>query len=262
MSHQQNQPGCLRGRKYPGRINECIHTVPPVYPPIPLSPWQLRHRSPLSAPHRELICRNVCAALCDHSLNTPIILSASASRYHPAVEMTPEGLTVQFSRNGWQLSRQRRREQPASCWLLFISAASPHPPAPTRPLGEGCCWSASRRSALQTAAVPPPIIAAATGPLGRDAATCLCDPVSNPHAHINPSSLHPPPYTYQTNYSSIDASTSSSSSSWSSSSSMHTAEELLIYIFGHDTFQLVVVSPSVCHWYTTLPPKPPPHLFF
>lgn len=69
---------------------------------------------PFSA-HRELICRNVCAALCDHSVNTPIILSASASRYHPAVEMTPEGLTVQFSRNGWQLSRQRRREQPASC---------------------------------------------------------------------------------------------------------------------------------------------------
>lgn len=79
---------------------------------------------PLSA-HRELICRNVRAALCDHSVNTPIILSASASRYHPAVEMTPEGLTVQFSRNGWQLSRQRRREQPASCWLVFIPAAPP-----------------------------------------------------------------------------------------------------------------------------------------
>lgn len=36
---------------------------------------------------------------------------------------------------------------------------------------------------------------------------------------------------------------------------MHTAEELLIYIFGHDTFQLVVVSPSVCHWYATHHPS-------
>lgn len=207
---------------------------------------------PFSA-HRELICRNVCAALCDHSVNTPIILSASASRYHPAVEMTPEGLTVQFSRNGWQLSRQRRREQPASCWLLFIPAA---PPPRQQRDAAGAPPAAQN---LQTAAVPPPIIAAAAGPLGRDAATCLCDPVSNPHAHITPPRrrvlikqiippstpppLSPPPFP---------------------SCSMHKAEELLIYIFGHDASQLVVVSPSVCHWYNprTPPPPPPPPLFF
>lgn len=63
---------------------------------------------------RELICRNVPAALGDHSVNTPIILSASASPYHPVVEMTPEGLTVQFTLNGWQLSRQR------PCASLFL----------------------------------------------------------------------------------------------------------------------------------------------
>lgn len=64
--------------------------------------------------HRELICRNVPAALCDHLVNTPIILSASASPYHPVVEMTPEGLTVQFTLNGWQLSRQH------PCASLFL----------------------------------------------------------------------------------------------------------------------------------------------
>lgn len=36
----------------------------------------------------ELICRNIPAAQCDHLVNTPIILSASASPSHPAVEMT------------------------------------------------------------------------------------------------------------------------------------------------------------------------------
>lgn len=34
-------------------------------------------------------------------------------------------------------------------------------------------------------------------------------------------------------------------------------EELLIYILGHDACQLVVVTPSSCHWYT-----PPPPLLF
>jgi len=40
---------------------------------------------------RELICRNIPAAHCDHPVNTPIILSASASPSHPAEEMTPRG---------------------------------------------------------------------------------------------------------------------------------------------------------------------------
>lgn len=71
--------------------------------------------SPALRPSGANLPERLARALCDHSVNTPIILSASASRYHPAVEMTPEGLTVQFSRNGWQLSRQRRCAQPASC---------------------------------------------------------------------------------------------------------------------------------------------------
>lgn len=105
---------------------------------------------------------------------------------------------------------------------------------------ERCCQSASRRSPLQTPAAPPLLIIT-VGPLGRDAATCLCDPVSNPHTHTHvllprvlikqiilhchPSSCHLPV--------------------------LHNVmEKLLIYIFGHDASQLVVVSPSACHWYT------------
>lgn len=34
-------------------------------------------------------------------------------------------------------------------------------------------------------------------------------------------------------------------------------EELLIYIFGHDACQLVVVTPSSCHWYTPPPSYSP-----
>lgn len=164
--------------------------------------------------HRELICRNVPAALGDHLVNTPIILSASASPYHPVVEMTPEGLTVQFTLNGWQLSRQRPC---ASLFLLtFIFPCQERDAAGAR-------------------------LIITAGPLGRDAATCLCDPVSSPYAHI----LSPPPRTYQTNYSSIAA---PSSSLLPSAPMLHNiAEELLIYIFGHDASQLVVVSPSACH---------------
>lgn len=70
---------------------------------------------------RELICRNSPAAHCDHLVNTPIILSASASPSHPAVEMTPRGW--QFNLPITDGSYHGRASAPAlSCWLLFLPA--------------------------------------------------------------------------------------------------------------------------------------------
>lgn len=69
--------------------------------------------------HRELICRNIPAAHCDHLVNTPIILSASAS--HPAMEMTPWGwqFNLPVTDGGYHGST---RAPAFSCWLLFLLA--------------------------------------------------------------------------------------------------------------------------------------------
>lgn len=75
----------LRVNQYPlkAHLNSFLCFPLPVYPPILLSLWQPIIVPPLC---RELICRNSRTAYCDHLVNTPIILSASAP--HPTVEMT------------------------------------------------------------------------------------------------------------------------------------------------------------------------------
>lgn len=71
--------------------------------------------------HRELICRNIPAAHCDHLVNTPIILSASASASHPAMEMTQRGwqFNLPVTDGGYHGST---RAPALSCWLLFLPA--------------------------------------------------------------------------------------------------------------------------------------------
>lgn len=86
-------------------------------------------------PHRrrELICQNIHGAHCDHLVNTPIILSASASPSHPAVEMTPRGwqFNLPITDGGYHGGTVR---QPFPVDFYF------YPPR------ERCCWSASRHS--------------------------------------------------------------------------------------------------------------------
>lgn len=76
---------------------------------------------PAIVPHllRELICRNIPTAHCDHLVNTTIILSASLS--HPAMEMTQRGwqFNLLVTDDGYHGSTHA----PAlSCWLLFLPA--------------------------------------------------------------------------------------------------------------------------------------------
>lgn len=163
-------------------------------------------------------------------MNTPIILSASASPYHPAMEMTPRGW--QFNLPVTDGSYHDSTRTPAlSCWLLFLlrDAAGARPAV--HPSRLQWCLLSSSLLVLWGEMLPLVYVT-----------------LSVPPAHTRSS----PPSTYQANYSSIATPSSSHLPV------LHNiVEELLIYIFGHDASQLVVVSPSACHWYT-----PPPPLFF
>lgn len=71
----------------------------------------------------ELICQNIPVAHCDRLVNTPIILSASCLSLSSSRGNDTEGLTVQFTRNGWQLSQRRPRASPFLLTFIFTRQA-------------------------------------------------------------------------------------------------------------------------------------------
>lgn len=136
-----------------------------------------------------------------------------------------EGLTVQFSHNGWQLSpwRPGAGSFPVDLYIYQERDAS------------GACSPPSRihwgRLLL--------LLISIAGPLGRDAAACWCDPTcSSPLCAYQANYSPPPPPPLLI-------------------SAFFRVQELLIYIFGHDASQLAVVSPSACHWYDSPPSSLP-----
>lgn len=114
--------------------------------------------------HWELICQNIPAAHCDHSVITPIILPASASPYHPATEMTLRGW--QFNLLVTDGSYHDSTRAPAlCCWFLFLLVKR----------------GMLLEHVLLIALLVPPLLIIPAGPLGRDTGTCLCDPVNAPY---------------------------------------------------------------------------------
>lgn len=134
---------------------------------------------------RELICRNIPAAHCDHLVNTPIILSASASPSHPAEEMTPRG---------WQFNlpvtdgsyRGGRGPFLLTFFFVFFSPA------------KRCCLSASRRSPLST-----PAGASSPHHHRRSSGEGRCHSFMWPCQYPATFTRSAPPCIYQTNDSSI-----------------------------------------------------------
>ena len=119
--------------------------------------------------------------------------------------------------------------------------------------GERCCRSASRRSPLQTPAAPPLLITTA-GPLGRDAATCLCDLISAPPPPP-PTPIHIHTLVPRVLIKQITPPLPPLPSS-SHCSSYHNGGVIDLYLC-HDASQLAVVTPSACHWYSPPPPSLP-----
>lgn len=210
--------------KRPGRTSFSHHTGTcflsshlPVYPPDPLS----QVRSGLTSfprLHWELICRNVPAAHCDHPVNTLIILSASAFPDHPAMGTTPKGW--QFNLAVTDGSYHSGALAPALFLLIFMFTKRgmlrerAHPPLQTSPGPPPSPPHHRRRSSGERCR------SVLMWPYMLFSSVYLSSKLF-PH-------LRPPPLLI---------------------SAFLRAQELLIYIFGHDASQLAVVSPSACHRY-------------
>lgn len=134
------------------------------------------------------------------------------------------GLTVQFTHNGWQLSRQHPCASPFL--LTFIFTCQVRDAAGVRPAVHPCRL---QRRLLSSSSLP--VLWGEMLPL----------------VYVT---LSVPPYTY-TLFSPVYLSSKLFLHCHPSSSHLpvlhNIMEELLIYIFGHDASQLVVVSPSACH---------------
>lgn len=188
--------------------------------------------SPAIVPNllRELICCNIPTAHCDHLVNTPIILSVSASPSHPTMGMTPRAwqFNLPVTDDGYHGSTHA----PAlSCWLLFLPA--------------------KREMLLERVPLFTPLDSSnASSPHHHSWSSgercCHLFMWPCPHTHT------PPLCTYQANYYPI-----ATPFCCYPPVLCNIMEELLIHISRHDASQPAVITPSACHWYT-----PPPPLLF